>query len=73
MPLPDLYHAPLERLSFLSPRTLNCLKRANINRVGEVLGMSDQQLLVIRNFNDKCLDELDRKLAEFGLTRRSSG
>ena len=66
MPSPDIYRSPLQRLPILSPRTLNALKRANINRVGEVVGMSDHQLLALFNSSDKCLDE---KLSELGLTR----
>ena len=67
---PELYQTPIERLE-LSPRTLNCLKRAQINRVGEVLEMSDDDLLKIRNFGEKSLFELQEKLAEHGVT--SSG
>ena len=71
---PEIYQTPIERLE-LSPRTLNCLKRAQINRVGEVLEMSDDDLLRIRNFGDKSLQELREKLAERGIggyTRGSS-
>ena len=64
---PEIYQNPIERLD-LSPRTLNCLKRAHITRVGEVLDMSDDDLLKIRNFGDKSLDELHEKLAEKGIT-----
>ena len=64
---PEIYQNPIERLD-LSPRTLNCLKRAHITRVGEVLEMSDDDLLKIRNFGDKSLDELHEKLAERGIT-----
>ena len=64
---PEVYQTPIERLE-LSPRTLNCLKRAQINRVGEVLEMSDDELLKIRNFGEKSLFELQEKLAEHGIT-----
>lgn len=64
---PEVYQTPIERLE-LSPRTLNCLKRAQINRVGEVLEMSDDDLLKIRNFGEKSLFELHEKLAEHGIT-----
>ena len=64
---PEVYQTPIERLE-LSPRTLNCLKRANINRVGEVLEKSDEDLLKIRNFGEKSLFELQEKLAEHGIT-----
>ncbi len=64
---PEVYQTPIEKLD-LSPRTLNCLKRAQINRVGEVLEMSDEDLLKIRNFGEKSLVELREKLAEQGIT-----
>ena len=64
---PEVYQTPIERLE-LSPRTLNCLKRANINRVGEVLEKSDEDLLKIRNFGEKSLFELQEKLAEHGIS-----
>jgi DNA-directed RNA polymerase subunit alpha len=64
---PEVYQTPIERLD-LSPRTLNCLKRAHITKVGEVLEMSDDDLLKIRNFGDKSLEELRQKLAERGIT-----
>lgn len=63
---PEVYQTPIERLE-LSPRTLNCLKRAHITRIGEVLEMSDDDLLKIRNFGEKSLSELRRKLAERSL------
>ena len=63
---PETFQTPIERLD-LSPRTLNCLKRAHITRVGEVLEMSDEELLKIRNFGDRSLTELREKLAERGI------
>ena len=64
---PEIYQTPIERLE-LSPRTLNCLKRAQITKVGEVLEMPDEELLKIRNFGEKSLVELRDKLAERGIT-----
>ena len=64
---PEIYQTPIEKLE-LSPRTLNCLKRSHISKVGEVLEMSDDELLKIRNFGEKSLDELKEKLAEHGVT-----
>ena len=69
---PEVYQTPIEKLD-LSPRTLNCLKRAQINRVGEVLEMSDDDLLKIRNFGEKSLVELQEKLAEHGITGPARG
>ena len=64
---PEIYQTPIEKLE-LSPRTLNCLKRSHISKVGEVLEMSDDELLKIRNFGEKSLVELKEKLAEHGVT-----
>ena len=68
---PEIYQTPIERLE-LSHRTLNCLKRAHITRVGEVLEMSDDELLKIRNFGEKSLSELRSRLAEQGVGSGSS-
>lgn len=65
---PEIYQTPIEKLE-LSPRTLNCLKRAHITKVGEVLEMTDDELLKIRNFGDKSLEELRNKLAERGMAK----
>jgi len=64
---PEIYQTPIERLE-LSPRTLNCLKRAHITKVGEVLEMPDEELLKIKNFGEKSLTELRGKLIERGIT-----
>jgi len=60
------YNTPVERLE-LSSRTLNCLKRAGINRVGEVLEMTKPELLRIRNFGDKSYAELFGRLRDMDL------
>ena len=54
---PEHYNVPVERLD-LSSRTLNCLKRAGIDKVGEVLDMNRSELLKIRNFGEKSYVEL---------------
>jgi len=69
---PEIYQTPIERLE-LSHRTLNCLKRAHITRVGEVLEMSDEELLKIRNFGEKSLSELRTRLADLGVGEGSEG
>jgi DNA-directed RNA polymerase subunit alpha len=53
----------------LSVRAFNCLKRAGITKVGEILEKLDRdedELLAIRNFGLKSLDELKEKLEEKG-------
>ena len=61
----EQYNVVIEKLD-LSFRTLNCLKRSNINVVGQVLEYQDSDLLKIRNFGAKSLDELRSKLREYG-------
>lgn len=68
---PEIFQTPIDRLE-LSPRTLNCLKRAHITKVGEVLEMPDEDLLKIRNFGEKSLTELREKLAEWGIGSQPS-
>lgn len=64
------YNTPIERLE-LSSRTLNCLKRANINKVGQVLEMERAELLKIRNFGEKSATELYSRLEEMGFLPES--
>ena len=62
----DQYNMAIERLD-LSARTLNCLKRAKINKVGEALEKSHDELLKIKNFGEKSLTELYDRLQALGL------
>ena len=68
----DQYNMPIERLN-LSARTLNCLKRAKINKVGEVLEKSHEELLKIKNFGEKSLQELYERLGAMGLLSKIQG
>jgi len=54
----------------LSERPRNCLKRAQVNTVGELLQKSEDDLLAITNFGQKSLDEVLVKLDERGLSLR---
>ncbi len=65
---PDL-DLPIEDLD-LSERPRNCLKRAQVNTVGELLTKTEDDLLNITNFGQKSLDEVKQKLDERGLTLR---
>ena len=67
----EQYNTPIEKLD-LSSRTLNCLKRSNINKVGQVLEIEESDLLKIRNFGTKSLDELNAKLLEFGFVQEKT-
>jgi len=52
----------------LSVRAYNCLKRANINSLGELLKLSYDDLMNIKNFGKKSADEVIERLRQFGLT-----
>jgi len=63
-----VYDTPIEELE-LSVRAYNCLKRAGITKVGEVLERLQKgkdEILAIRNFGQKSLDELMERLQEKG-------
>jgi len=60
---------PIEELD-LSERPRNCLKRAQINTIGELIEKTEDDLLAITNFGQKSLDEVVAKLDERGLTLR---
>ena len=62
MPIPQkIYDTPIEELD-LSVRAYNCLKRSNITKVGQVLSMNEEDLLGVRNFGEKSLQELRERL-----------
>jgi DNA-directed RNA polymerase subunit alpha len=54
----------------LSVRSYNCLKREGINTVGDLIQKSEAELMDIRNFGQKSIDEVKAKLDELGLTLR---
>ena len=51
----------------LSVRSYNCLKREGINTVGDLVQRSEAELMDIRNFGQKSIDEVKGKLDELGL------
>ncbi|MFN2607959.1 MAG: DNA-directed RNA polymerase subunit alpha [Acidimicrobiales bacterium] len=67
---PDL-DLPIEDLE-LSERPRNCLKRAQVNTVGELVQKTEDDLLAITNFGQKSLDEVLHQLNQRGLSLRSS-
>ncbi len=62
---------PIESLD-LTVRSYNCLKREGIHTVGELIGRSEADLLDIRNFGSKSIDEVKAKLATLGLALKDS-
>ena len=67
---PDL-DLPIEALD-LSERPRNCLRRAQIHTVGELVEKTEDDLLNITNFGQKSLEEVTAKLDELGLSLRSA-
>ena len=57
---------PIEDLEF-TVRSYNCLKREGINTVAELIALTEDQLMNIRNFGNKSVDEVRDKLASMGL------
>jgi DNA-directed RNA polymerase subunit alpha len=68
---PDL-ELPIEALD-LSERPRNCLRRAQIKTVGELVQRSADDLLNITNFGQKSLEEVTAKLDELGLSLADAG
>jgi DNA-directed RNA polymerase subunit alpha len=63
---------PIEDMD-LSVRSYNCLKREGVATVGELVQKTEQDLLDIRNFGSKSIDEVKQKLAEMGLSLADYG
>jgi DNA-directed RNA polymerase subunit alpha len=63
----DQYNMPVEQLD-LSVRTMNCLRRAGISTVGELVSRGEKELLSLRNFGQKSKQELETRLATMGLS-----
>ena len=62
---------PIEQLD-MTVRSYNCLKREGIHTVGELITRSEADLLDIRNFGAKSIDEVKVKLASLGLALKDS-
>lgn len=57
---------PIEELE-LGVRAYNCLKRQGVNTVGQLMDCTENDLLNVRNFGAKSIEEVKDKLAELGL------
>ncbi|HAL73703.1 MAG TPA: DNA-directed RNA polymerase subunit alpha [Clostridiales bacterium] len=57
----------IEDLDF-SVRTYNCLKRAGINSIGDLVARSEEDMMKVRNLGKKSLEEVIQKLEELGLS-----
>ena len=62
-----LYAMPIEELD-LSVRPYNCLKRAGINTVGDLMQRTEEEIVSVKNFGRKSLDEVRDKITVLGLS-----
>jgi DNA-directed RNA polymerase subunit alpha len=65
------FSLPIEDLD-LTVRSYNCLKREGVHTVGELVARTESDLLDIRNFGQKSIDEVKVKLASMGLSLKDS-
>ena len=63
----DIEHMTIEELD-LSVRSFNCLKRANINTVSDLISKTQDEMIKVRNLGRKSLEEVEHKLAMMGLS-----
>lgn len=63
----ELLDTPIEDLNF-TVRTYNCLKRAAINEVADLVAKTEADMMKVRNLGKKSLEEVVLKLDELGLT-----
>jgi DNA-directed RNA polymerase subunit alpha len=68
---PNEWDIPVESLN-LSVRSFNCLKRAGISKISELLDLTEDEIMKMRNFGKKSLDEIKQVLSERGLSLRLS-
>jgi DNA-directed RNA polymerase subunit alpha len=57
----------------LSVRSYNCLKRAGINTVGELVRKTEEEMMKVRNLGKKSLEEVEHKLIDLGFALNKSG
>ena len=62
----DLMSITIEELD-LSVRSFNCLKRANINTVEDLVSKTQEEMIKVRNLGRKSLEEVEHKLNQLGL------
>jgi DNA-directed RNA polymerase subunit alpha len=65
--LKEILLQPIEMIE-LSSRASNCLKVARIKTIGELVSKRDEELLAVKNFGKKSLDEIKDRLKDMGLS-----
>ncbi|MDR7393777.1 MAG: DNA-directed RNA polymerase subunit alpha [Armatimonadota bacterium] len=66
-----LLQTPIEELE-LSVRPYNCLKRAGIHTIGDLVQRTEEEIANVKNFGRKSLEEVTEKLAALGLSLRKA-
>lgn len=66
------FDIPIEDVDF-SVRTFNCLKKEDINTLGELIQRTEDELLAIRNFGKRSLEEVIEKLEQYELQLADAG
>lgn len=66
----DILCMPVEKLN-LSIRSYNCIKRAGIDTVADVISRSEEEMISVRNLGRASLNEIIEKLSDLGLSLRS--
>ena len=66
----EQYEMPLEQLG-LSPRVFNCLRRNKISMVGQLLEMTEEELLSLKKLGKKSVEELRQRLQELDAVAES--
>jgi DNA-directed RNA polymerase subunit alpha len=67
-----LLQTPIEELE-LSVRPYNCLKRAGIHTIGDLVQRTEEEIANVKNFGRKSLEEVTEKLRALGLSLRKAG
>jgi len=67
----DILQQPIDILG-LPIRAWNALKAHKINQVGELIALSEDELLVMKNFGEKSMETVKKKLAEYNLSLKST-
>lgn len=62
----EILQTPIEEVK-LSTRTYNCLYRAGKNTLGDIVEMTERELMNVRNLGRKSADEVKQVLKEYGL------
>ena len=70
--MPKQYDIPIEDVDF-SVRTFNCLKKESIDTLGELGRRTEAELLAIRNFGKRSLDEVIQRLDNYNLHLADAG